>query len=552
MRHRPSLFSGDWLSTSRSPLQAGTFRRFAVLAATLALVVWSASCSSPDGDDPSDSDATADTGPTDAAGIDADATAPDADGTPGVDARLVHQFPDYTLEPGEEVWPECVQWTIGNEEPIYVNSVTLANGGGFHHSNWMIVPEDYVPGDDGFFDCEERGFREINAATQGTVLFAQSTQAERETQKFPAGSVVKIPPGYKIVANVHFLNIRTRALETFARMTLGLTHPKDVDVVLAPFRLTYYDLEIPPESEARFTGECNLADIYESATDGEFDMELYYALPHFHELGNYFNLELLGGPRDGEQLLELQGFDAEANGKVFDPPVDLSGSDGFRFTCGYDNPRDEEVTWGIGGDEMCVMLGFADSQLMMDASVQSGSEDGTEDGIIYESGSCGVLPIDKNEDQDMPTEEEIEGEMYVPPGTSDADVDPLPECEDAPDDVEPFRSPTLTNIYRDIFSVSCTFSACHGADAPSAGLDLETEEGLHDRLMNHDVQSATDLPLVDPGNPDGSWLHVRTSECEPEIEGGTVSHMPRNSPTLLDSEVVAMIREWIALGAESN
>jgi hypothetical protein len=466
-----------------------------------------------------------------------------------VSETLIHQFDDYTLEAGEETIP-CVQWSLDNEEPLYVNSVAMANRGGFHHSNWYVVPEDYAAGPDGYFDCSERNYRGFTAAVQGTVLFAQSTQAQQEVQSFPNGVVTKIPPNHKIVADLHFLNINSRELKTNARLTLGLVHPRDVRDIAIPFVLSYNDLYIPPKSEARFTSECSFADQVERIT-GDDGMKLYYALPHYHGLGNHFELEYFGGPRDGEQIFELSGFNAEANGQKFDPPVELNDAEGFRFTCGFDNPRDEVVEWGIGGNEMCMMLGFSDADTILAGRVEDGSEVvGREDGIIQNEGRCETIATEPR-DQTMPTDEEKQGEMYVPESESNPDIDPLPECKDRPGTAEPLRDPTLTNLETDLFEVGCAFSSCHDAENPAAGLDL-TADDLHAELMNHELITPTDDPLVDPGNPEGSWLYRVTANCEPQIESGDVSHMPRNSPTLMDPEMLAMIREWIAQGAKDN
>lgn len=484
------------------------------------------------------------------AGADADETETMPE---SVSARLTKRFEEYELEPGEETVP-CVQWTLNNEKPIYVNTVTLANEGAFHHSNWYVAPEDYAPGEDGYFDCEERGYRGFTAAVQGTVLFAQSTQAKSEVQSFPPGVVTKIPPNHKIIADLHFLNITPRERQTSARLTLGLTHPKDVETVATPFVLSYNDLNIPPKSEARFTGECNLRDAFQSATGNEeFNVKLYYALPHYHGLGNHLGLEVFGGPRDGEEIFTLTGFNAEANGQVFDPPVELGPeSKGLRFTCGFDNPRDETVTWGIGGDEMCMMLGFSNADAVMAGRVDDGSEVvGEEDGIIQNEGPCSTTAVPPSEGQGMPTEEEKEGEMYMPEGDGGEELDPVPDCEDRPGTADPLREPTLSNLETDLFEVGCAFTSCHDAESPAAGLNFEAED-LHSELMNHEMVTPTDKPLVDPGNPEGSWLYEVTSNCEPETKNGTTSFMPRNSPTLLEPEVLAMIREWIERGAEDN
>lgn len=534
-----------------------------VLSCCVGLLLAAGGCSA-DGDespqaDVGTSDASAADTPTDDTSereTDDSSTTGDTDDSPdgsapSADEHVIHSFPSYNLGPGEEVIP-CVQWTLNNDKPLYVNSVTLANGGGYHHSNWFVVPENYAAGSDGYFNCEDRNFAEVSAATRGTVLFAQSTQAQSETQQFQEGAVIKIPANHKIVANVHMLNTTTRELDTFSRMTLGLTHPRNVDTVLTPFRLTYRDLEIPPKSESRFTGECNMAEPHRSKTGSEFDIDLHYVLPHYHGLGNYFGLEIMGGPRDGEQLFELTGFNAEANGQTFEQPIDLSGSKGLRFTCGYDNPRDEEVGWGYGDQEMCVMLGFADSDVLFEAGVRNGNEVvDEEDGIVKNEGPCRVLPIEPASAQGPPTEEEKQGELYVPESEDADDLDPVPECEEYSGEAEPLRDPTLSNLERDVFSVGCSYSACHGADAPAADLSLVGDD-LHDGLMNHELQTPTDLPLVDPGNPEGSWLYRVTSRCEPQSNAGPVSHMPKNSPTLLEPKMLAMIREWIRRGAQDN
>jgi hypothetical protein len=60
-------------------------------------------------------------------------------------------------------------------------------------------------------------------------------------------------------------------------------------------------------------------------------------------------------------------------------------------------------------------------------------------------------------------------------------------------------------------------------------------------------------PLVDPGDPENSWLFHLLSRCEPTREGGgAASHMSLNAPFLLDDALVAKVRDWIADGAPNN
>jgi hypothetical protein len=467
-------------------------------------------------------------------------------------ASVTHSFGVQSLGPLEETEP-CIQWTLDNDQAIYIEAVTLANDGGFHHSNWFIVPEELFAGEDGFFPCSERGFTELEAAVQGTVLTAQSTQSRFERMELPAGVVIKAPPRHKVIAGGHLLNLADADYDTELRMTLDIVHPREVEVVAAPFRLTYYDLDIPAFTEARFTSTCDLADTYEDASGQPIDLQLYYVLPHYHYLGNYFDLTVAGGPRDGESVFRLDSFDGGANGAAYPQPIDLTGAEGFTFTCGYDNWTDKQIGWGIGDQEMCVMLGLADSAVLMDGTAGNNQVVGTAGEILLNESSCGVLGRPKNPAQGMPTEDELAAPLYVPPSDpGDAGLPPVDECEDVPADATPGTDATLSRLRDTLFVSTCQFSACHQGGNPAAGLDLMAAD-LHAELMDHVVQADTDLPLVAPGDPDGSWLYRVVAQCQPaDAAGNVVSHMPLNSPRLSDPGLVAALREWIDAGARDD
>ncbi len=474
-------------------------------------------------------------------------------GEPGPEtALMVHSFGKRTMQPLEEVEP-CVQWTLGNEQALYVNTVTLANDGGFHHSNWLVVPESQFPGDDGYFNCGDRGFNELQAAITGTVLFAQSTQSRYEAQELPQGVVVKVPPRHKLIAGVHLLNLSSEQVDSELRMGLALTHPRDVSTIVAPFRLNYQDLKIPPLTQSRFSGDCMLAPAYKNKSGVALDLKLYHVLPHYHYLGNYFSVEILGGPRDGEQIFLHTGFNADGNGRTYDPPIDLTGADGLRFTCGYDNWRDKEINYGIGDQEMCVMLGLADMRVMMNGSVDGGTTlTGADVGTLNYSGLCSVFALPKSNAQTMPTAEEQDAPLYVPPAAEgDLDLDPVKPCVDVPPDTEPLDPPTLASLRSTIFNPSCTFSSCHGGKAPvSVRLD---GADLHAVLLGQASGPDIDMPLVDPGKPDNSWLYQLLSRCEPSDSAGNPhTHMPYNAPTLLEPRLVAKLRAWISAGAPAD
>ena len=502
---------------------------------------------------------TSDAGPVDAEPADAGngddardaAPAPDAD--PALEAsQVASDFGTWTIPAGGEQYP-CAQWTLNNEKPLYVNAVVQSNDGGWHHSNWYAVSDEKYAGPDGIFPCEERGFNEREGAILGTVVFAQSTQAYVESQKLPEGVVIKIPPHSKIMGGAHLLNIATTPLETGVRIGLELVHPRDVKTIAMPWRLDNSQLRIPPGEEIRFDTTCDLNGAYELSADEPFAPKIFWILPHYHGIGNYFRVDAVR-PEGDETIFEQEGFNAEANGITFDPPLDLAGATGLRFACGYENPRDRTVTYGLeGDDEMCTLLAFTDAALRLNTEVFETQGIETVDGIETRYGKCASIFLRNSADQNMPTQEEIDAPLYVPEGSEiSGGGGVIPDCEDTPLDAEPDGPITLSSLRVDVFRVGCSFNSCHDSTAPAGGLDL-TAADLHAELLGHELLTDAGMPLVTPTDPEQSWLYRVMSSCEPQTATGTTTaFMPRNSPKLLAPGKVARLRAWLEAGAKDD
>ncbi len=301
-----------------------------------------------------------------------------------------HEFPAIEIRSGAEISEMCQSWTLDNDEPLFVTAVRATNGGSWHHSNWTFVPERMFEGPDGTWPCSERDYHESAAAISGGVLFAQSTQAASEEQRFPEGAALVIPPRSKIVGNVHLLNITPDDVQSSIRFTLETVAEENVEIPMQLMRLNIGDLNIAARSETEHSMNCNVA---ETTGAEAMDFRFYYVLPHYHELGIRFRLEALGGPDGPITVYETGGAIGDALGGTLDPPVDVTGATHLRMTCGWDNPRDESVGFGIGDQEMCVMLAFTDSDWKLDGGDVSMLEEGDEEGIQTREHECRVLGL---------------------------------------------------------------------------------------------------------------------------------------------------------------
>lgn len=298
---------------------------------------------------------------------------------------------------GAEDEDTCQSWTLNNPTELWVTSVTQDNDGAYHHANWFHVPDDQFPLPDGAWPCAENSFSELMAAVLGGYLFAMSTQSLDETQSLPAGSGIRIPPYSRIIGSSHLLNPSDESVETSMRLSITTVPPDEVESRMVPARIQYHDLALDPQARSSFTTECVIDEVYQDTMGVPMVLELHYALSHYHVLGTYAELQIAGGPRDGEVLFRADGY-GENFGVAFEPPIDLAaaGARGVRFTCGFENPRDALVGWGIGDQEMCVLALQARTDMAWDGDVRSGT--GTmvgvgEDGEVQHQGPCSLLAI---------------------------------------------------------------------------------------------------------------------------------------------------------------
>lgn len=146
--------------------------------------------------------------------------------------------------------------------------------------------------------------------------------------------------------------------------------------------------------------------------------------------------------------------------------------------------------------------------------------------------------------------------------------------------------PTYENI-AGIFDSSCSFSTCHGGtSAAMLNFVAAREAGVLYTDLLIDVPSCEydRMPLIDPGNPENSWLYVKVTQAHeadgtliftpapdwdpgivpnpdtglyprstcPRVERGVLTFgeiMPNGSTNGLDERRATALREWILAGA---
>jgi len=196
------------------------------------------------------------------------------------------------------------------------------------------------------------------------------------------------------------LNASSEPLMAQTELLITEVAESDVEKKLAPMYLQYEPLTIPPRQDSRFVADCDIDRAYRNVANRALDVDIHYLLPHYHGLGTGIALDLIGGERDGENIFTTNQRIGEPLGRRLDPPVSLTGVTGLRFGCEFSNPTDNEVGWGIGDQEMCIIFGFTESDLLIGGGVVEAEMSeyiGDIDGVAEYRGECGVLIFPLNQ-----------------------------------------------------------------------------------------------------------------------------------------------------------
>ena len=327
---------------------------------------------------------------------------------------ITFEFGPYTLQPQQDITTLCVQLTLNNDEMLYVNSVRLDTGLGFHHSNWFWVPEHVFPAPnwngsnssagDGTFTCSDRSFDQGTAALFGGVLTAQSTQSPDNTMQFPPGTDIVIPPRSKIVGTIHLLNTTDGVLSPHPSLTLGRESADQVTIKLAAMSFENQSIALPPMMQSSFTVDCDLAAADQPPPTPGWpapDFHVYYALAHYHQYGTGMQIKALKeDDQTSTMLFQTSAMIGDSLGTQLQPTFDFTGYNHIRFTCDYYNSTGATITWGEGvTNEMCVFLAFTDSPMNWGGGVATMGPPGPgtmAGGVMSYSHSCLTIATEAN------------------------------------------------------------------------------------------------------------------------------------------------------------
>lgn len=234
---------------------------------------------------------------------------------------------------------------VGNSEDIYVSSFQSKSRPGTHHLVAYGYEDEDAPHQPqiGVMRDQNRsdGRGNFRGGMFGTINFF-TAQAEEFTLSLPAGMAVHIPGGATMDLNSHYFNKTddTRFGEVY--LNINTIDSSQVNTILYTELVDNSDeLVLPPHQTTTIVHT-------EMATNQH--MMLYSITSHMHKRGKLFKVFVVGGPRDGEQILEADDYKHPP--QIFlDTPLEIVPGIGLRTEITYENETDREITFGVTSED---------------------------------------------------------------------------------------------------------------------------------------------------------------------------------------------------------
>lgn len=264
--------------------------------------------------------------------------------------------PPYIMQPYEEA-VVCVSWQLPELSSHNIYVAEFHTTAGVHHGNLISTPIDAIlgpnpspgcrPGAEDFVTAYAAGI--TGSADMPQVLFASSTQlVGTERRVFPEGMAMRLGRGQEAVIGIHYLNPTPDELPVDLAYDFYTAPADAISTEIVPFAFFYNGFTLPAGQITTLEADC------------AFDNggQIVSMMPHMHEHGREFRVLYSGGERNGEILMEDLGFDQESDIHSYDPAISIAEGHGVKYSCTFDNYEDQDLTEGIGKNEMCILLGY--------------------------------------------------------------------------------------------------------------------------------------------------------------------------------------------------
>jgi hypothetical protein len=241
--------------------------------------------------------------------------------------------PIFEIPAGEEVFM-CMRVPFEVDREMFVQSSRVFQADAGHHT-LVFYSENSEGVNPEPHECDGFEMTDVRIVTTGT--------ADGVGLTMPEGVVLAIPEGAEIWVQSHYINATEKLRRVQDVVNLELIEPDEVRQVAGTFAQVDLTFTLAPQAETTRVLECQIP----------HEMTVPWILPHMHEWGKSFKIEVL---EDDETVYELSGDWFESARDDFpieqlDEYLELGPQHTVRTTCHWFNDGAEPLLFP---QEMCV------------------------------------------------------------------------------------------------------------------------------------------------------------------------------------------------------
>jgi hypothetical protein len=245
---------------------------------------------------------------------------------------------------------------LGNAADIYVNRIQTMMRPLSHHFVLYAIDPTMAPG----FPCTPapnvvRDIRNadgsmnlLNMIPMACHVFVAGAMSQTSDYQFPAGTALRLPSSMSIDVNVHYVNRTAGEIPGEAYANLYTVPAAAVQNVAHTLNLSNTNITLPAGKTTTLTKTFTMS---QTTT-------VFMLTSHMHALGTRFQIQIVGGARDGELVYDNGDWEHPQQ-LTFTQPLVLQKGQGLKSIITWNNTTDHVVGFGLQStDEMGIVFGY--------------------------------------------------------------------------------------------------------------------------------------------------------------------------------------------------
>ncbi len=277
-----------------------------------------------------------------------------------------------TVQPGEEAWVCEVKAMPNTDSIANVSWVDVRQNEGMHHTTLSTLGFNSAGKiEHGMYDCNE--LYGDNSLMEDQIMFYGNQGTAEDTMHLPDGVAAQIPPGLDVIHEMQFVNAGTKPVELYNLINAWTVPGDEVEEGIWGGSVRDENIHVPPATDGYSEwSRCLFNE----------DVEILFLASHMHALGVKFEIAPFNGKEVGEVMYTNDDWHIPLITQ-YDPPMVVKAGEGFEWKCTWDNPTDQEITYGnTAENEMC-NLAVVHTPFSLTAACEVVE---TSDGVLWKPG----------------------------------------------------------------------------------------------------------------------------------------------------------------------